>query len=501
MLDLASKFPESIAAVDLGSNSFHLIVARTTSGEPVVVDRLREMVQLASGLDDSHNLSEEAQERALECLGRFGERARHIPASSVRAVGTNTLRTAHNAAEFLVRAEEALGHSIETISGIEEARLIFLGVAHSMAESDASRLVLDIGGGSTELIVGRSFQPAYMESLYMGCVSMSRAHFHKGEITPGRWKRAELRALQELEPVRAHFRSLGWEQAVGASGTVRAVSAVVEESGWSKKGITPKALKRLRDEMIEAEHIDDLDVPGLSPNRRSVFAGGVVVLAAAFDALGIESMEYSEGSLREGLLYDLLGRIRQEDVRGRTVSALGDRYHVDWKQAARVESTALGLLGQVAEDWRLTSVEWRQLLSWAAQLHEIGLDIAHAQHDRHGEYIIAASDLFGFSREEQKLLATLVRAHRRKLPLSAIKALPRQRGRAVERLAILLRLAVVLHRSRGPDSAPEIELTTGKKSVRLRFGEGWLEGHPLTHADLQSESEHLAAIGYELEVE
>jgi exopolyphosphatase/guanosine-5'-triphosphate,3'-diphosphate pyrophosphatase len=465
------------------------------------MDRLREMVQLASGLDDSLNLSEEAQERALECLGRFGERVRHMPASAVRVVGTNTLRTAQNTAEFLVRAEEALGHAIETISGMEEARLIYLGAAHSMAESDAKRLVVDIGGGSTELIVGTSFQPVFMESLYMGCVSMSRAHFKKGEITTGRWKRAELRALQELEPVRARFRNLGWEQAVGASGTIRTVRDVVEASGWSKKGITPKALKRLRDEMLEAGHIDDLDLPGLSPNRRSVFAGGVVVLAAAFDALGIESMQYSEGSLREGLLYDLLGRIRQEDVRGRTVSALGDRYHVDWKQAARVESTVLSLLRQVAEDWRLTSVAWQQRLSWAAQLHEIGLDIAHAQYHRHGEYIIAASDLFGFSREDQKLLATLVRAHRRKPPVSAIKALPRQRGRAIERLTILLRLAVLLHRSRGPEPAPDVELTPAKKSLKLRFAEGWLDVHPLTHADLQSESEYLATLGYDLEFE
>ncbi len=501
MLDLSAPFPDIIAAVDLGSNSFHLIVARTTSGEPAVVDRLREMVQLASGLDDSLNLSDEAQERALECLGRFGERVRSVPASAIRVVGTNTLRTAHNAAEFLVRAEEALGHSIETISGIEEARLIYLGVAHGMAESDARRLVLDIGGGSTELIVGTSFQPVYMESLYMGCVSMSREGFRKGVITSGRWKRAELRALQELETVRSRFRHLGWEQAVGASGTIRTVRDVVEALGWSKKGITPKALKRLRDEMLEAGHFDNLDLPGLSPNRRSVFVGGVVILAAAFDALGIESMQYSEGSLREGLLYDLLGRIRQEDVRGRTVSALGDRYHVDWKQAARVESTALGLLAQVADDWHLTSVDRRLLLSWAAQLHEIGLDIAHAQYHRHGEYIIGASDLFGFSREEQNLLATLVRAHRRKLPVSAITALPRQRGRAIERLAILLRLAVVLHRSRGPEPTPEVELTATKKSVKLRFPEGWLEIHPLTHADLQSEGEHLAAIGYDMEVE
>ena len=500
MLDLAAPFPESIAAVDLGSNSFHLVVARTASGEPVVVDRLREMVQLAAGLDESRKLSPESQERALECLRRFGERVRHMPASSVRAVGTNTLRSAHRAKEFLAAAEEALGHPIETISGIEEARLIYLGVVHSLAPSDSRRLVIDIGGGSTEMIVGRSFEPMVMESLYMGCISISRKHFEDGEIAKSAWERAELEALRELAAVRTRFRSLGWEQAIGASGTVRAVERVVRESGWSKSGIGVKSLERLRDEMIAAGHAERLQMPGLSADRRRVFAGGVVVLTAAFEALGIESMQYSEGALREGVLYDLLGRIRNEDVRGRTVSALGDRYHVDWKQATRVESTALGLLDNVATAWRLTSVESRQLLSWAAQLHEIGLDIAHAQYHRHGEYVVAASDLLGFSREEQRMLATLVRAHRRKPPVSTLRALPRRWGRRIERLAILLRIAVVLHRSRSPDAVPEPEVATEKKSLRLAFPQGWLEQHPLTAADLRSESEYLADMGYRLEV-
>jgi exopolyphosphatase/guanosine-5'-triphosphate,3'-diphosphate pyrophosphatase len=500
LLDLATPFPESVAAVDLGSNSFHLVVARTTSGEPVVVDRLREMVQLAAGLDESRRLSRESRERALECLRRFGERVRHMPESCVRAVGTNTLRRARGVKEFLAAAEEALGHPIETISGIEEARLIYLGVVHSLAASDARRLVVDIGGGSTELIVGQSFEPTTMESLYMGCVSISRAHFSDGEIGKAAWERAELEALRELEPIRTRFRNLGWEQAIGASGTVRAVERVVRESGWSKGGIGVKALERLRDEMLAAGHADRLEMPGLSADRRRVFAGGVVVLAAAFEALGIESMQYSEGALREGVLYDLLGRIRNEDVRGRTVSALGDRYHVDWKQATRVESTALGLLEKVAAPWRLTSVESRQILSWAAQLHEIGLDIAHAQYHRHGEYVIASSDMLGFSRDEQRMLATLVRGHRRKLPLSTLAALPRQEGRRIERLAILLRIAVVLHRSRSPDAVPEPDVAAERKSLRLAFPKGWLAQHPLTAADLGSESDYLASVGYRLEV-
>jgi exopolyphosphatase/guanosine-5'-triphosphate,3'-diphosphate pyrophosphatase len=292
MLDLASPVPESVAAVDLGSNSFHLIVARVSSGEPVVVDRLREMVQLASGLDRSKRLSEKARNRALDCLRRFGERLRSMPVDSVRAVGTNTLRVAHDTDPFLAEAEEALGHPIETISGIEEARLIYLGVVHSLAEPTSRRLVLDIGGGSTELIVGDGFDPLRMESLYMGCISMSRAHFSDGGISSGRFKRAELEALQELEPVRARFRGVDWEQAIGASGTVRAVGSVIRAAGWSKKCVTAKSLRRLRDAMIELGHVDLLELPGLNPNRRSVFPGGVAILSAAFEALGIDEMRH-----------------------------------------------------------------------------------------------------------------------------------------------------------------------------------------------------------------
>jgi exopolyphosphatase/guanosine-5'-triphosphate,3'-diphosphate pyrophosphatase len=356
VLDLAAPLPESVAAVDLGSNSFHLIVARINAGEIVIVDRLREMVQLAAGLDADRRLDDEASERAIDCLKRFGERVRHMPAGTVRAVGTNTLRSARQADEFLLEAEEALGHPIETISGIEEARLIYLGVAHSLANQGSRRLVLDIGGGSTELIIGEDFEPLLMESLYLGCVTASRRYFGDGKIEAKGWRKCELAALQELEPVRTRYRDAGWEEAVGASGTVRSVAAVVEASGWSKRGITPKALRRLRDAILEAGHVDGLDFEGLNPARRPVFPGGVALLSALFESLQIERLLPADGALREGLLNDLVGRIRQEDVRRRSVTALADRYHVDWKQAHRVEYTALQLLVQTSDAWGLDSV-------------------------------------------------------------------------------------------------------------------------------------------------
>jgi len=482
---------QSFAAVDLGSNSFHLLIAREEGGELVVVDRMREMVQLALGLNKKRRLSERAQQEALDCLGRFGERIRHMPPFCVRAVGTNTLRRARNAAEFLPAAEEVLGHPIETISGVEEARLIYAGVTHGQAEPSARRLVLDIGGGSTELIVGEALTPLAMDSLYMGCASMTAARFPDGKITAKNWDAATLAALQEIEPVRKRMRALGWTHVVGASGTIRSVASVAREAGWIDAEITPKSLKRLRDYLIEAGDVAGLEE--LSERRRRVFPGGVAILSAAFTALGIDSMAVSDSALREGLLVDLLGRAREVDARSRSVGALGDRYHVDREQAQRVEQTALELFGSVAADWKLDSAELQKVLSWSAQLHEIGLDIAHAHYHKHGEYIVRESDLLGFSRDEQLLLATLVRAHRRKFPEASIRELPHRR-RSVARLAILLRLAVVLHRSRDPAPLPEIDVTVDKKTVALRFPAEWLDGHPLIQADLTQEQEWLEAV-------
>lgn len=489
--------PENIAAVDLGSNSFHMLVARTKGGEPILVDRLREMVQLASGLDARGRLSPESRDRAIECLRRFGQRLRHMDSSAVRAVGTNTLRAAADAGEFLIDAERALGHAIETISGIEEARLIFLGVTRTLPGPRPRRLVVDIGGGSTELIVGDA-APLDLESLYMGCINFSRSHFGDGRLTPDNWRRAELAALQELEPVVERFRALDWEEAVGASGTIRAIDGLVRTYGWSRKGITAEALGKLRDTLLKAGRVGRLKLEGLNPRRRTTIAGGTAILSALFKALEIDVMRRSDGALREGLLYDFLGRIRDRDVRGRAVDALADRAHVDRRQAARVRQTSLSLLAQAAESWGLGTRAARQFLSWAANLHEIGLDIAHNHYHRHGQYIVAHADLAGFSLPEQQVLATLVRSHRRTFPTGVIAALPRSWSLRTERLAMPLRLSVVLHRSRSPLPLPPIELTAAGKAMDLRFPPGWLDEHPLTCADLQTETAYVREAGYQL---
>ncbi len=489
---------ETFAAIDLGSNSFHMIVCRLSNGELHVEDKLREMVRLGAGLDHKRNLDAETQQRALACLERFGQRLGGIPRQRIRAVGTNTLRVARNAGDFLARAEQALGHTIEIIAGTEEARLIYLGVAHATGVEERRRLVMDIGGGSTELIIGEGFEPRYMQSLYMGCVSMTRQYFADGSITPKALKRAELAAQVELEPVKAIYRKLGWEKALGASGSIRAIRNVVQAEGWSDDGISLDALKTLRRALLDAGHSDKLSLKGLTAERAPVFAGGVVVLLATFKALGIEQMRVSEGALREGLIHDLLGRVHHEDVRARAVNNLARRYHVDLPHARQVAETAQACAAQVADAWSLDAQESRQWLQWAALLHEIGLDIAHSGFHKHGAYIAEFTDLSGFSRNQQRLLAALIRNHRRKLSPTAFDHLAEKHRHRARHWAILLRLAVLLHRSRSPEALPKIKLKAGENRLQVKFPHGWLDTHLLTQADLAREADYLQAANFSL---
>ena len=491
--------PEFVAAIDLGSNSFHMIVASLRQGEWVVVDRLREMVRLAAGLTPAKFLTDEAQRRALDCLQRFGQRLKDMPPGSVRAVGTNTLRVARNAEPFLAQAELALGHPIDIIAGIEEARLIYQGVANSLPSDGKRRLVMDIGGGSTEYIIGVDKTPLQKESLRMGCVSMSLAHFHDGKITPKRFKRAVIAAQRELEPFEKTFRNGAWEQAVGASGTMRTVERILVGSGWSKEGITVEGLNQLTDALLAAGHCDKVQLPELGTDRKPILPGGVAIICATFKSLHIQQMKVSDGALREGLLQDLLGRIKHEDIRDRTVAALAGRFHVDTEHASRVRKTLNNMAGQVLPAGGVDKEAAQQWLDWAAALHEIGLDIAHSDYHKHGAYVIENGDLPGFSKQDQKLLANLVRFHRRKLNPKAFKELVKPWDMAALPLALLLRLAVLMHRSRQPEDLPPLALAFADTRTILRFPQGWLADHPLTAADLEQEAEYMQGAGLMLD--
>ncbi len=491
---------DTIAAVDLGSNSFHMIVARVSEGEFRILDRMREMVRLAAGLGEDKQLTDEAIERALTCLEQFGERLRELPRGAVRVVGTNTLRKARNAWSFIHRAQLALGHPIDIISGHEEARLIYLGVSHGLDDSADERLVMDIGGGSTEFILGRRFEPHYTESVHMGCVSFSDRFFSDGQIKADQIQAAEIAARQELEPFEFSFRRHGWESVIGASGTILAVRDIVIQQSWSEEGITAKSLEALKAELIDRGRVDNLSLKGLSDDRRAVLPGGVAILSATFEALGIERMFVSGSALREGLLYDLLGRIHQEDVRERTVSDLARRYAFDEEQSKRVASLAETLYHDAACGWSLEHEDYRRLLRWAATLHEIGLSVSHSQYHKHGGYLLMHHDLPGFARGEQRRLAALVRGHRRKFPSAEFERLPAEHQKAVQRLCVLLRLATLLHRRRSGEPLPAIKVNADGNSLKLTFPKDWLGEHPLLRADLESEAGYLKAAGFKLKI-
>ena len=489
-----------LAAVDLGSNSFHMVVARYSHGQLVIIDRLREMVRLGAGVDAEGRLDREVGARALACLERFGQRLRDMHARDVRVVGTNALRKAHRKQAFLERARAAIGHPIEIISGREEARLIYSGVAHTLPRMDGRRLVVDIGGGSTELIIGEGLEPLELESTQMGCVSNTSEFFADGKLSSKRLARARVAARQELEPIQGAFRQCGWDQAVGSSGTVRAIGEAIRELRPGLTAITPEGLELLLDTLLTAGHVRNLALAAIDEERRAVFPAGVAILAEIFEVLGCERMEIADGAMRDGLLWDMIGRLTHEDARERTVGAMQARYHVDRAQSERVERTLLGLLEQVATAWQLDDPVAAQLLEWSARLHEIGLDVSHSRHHQHGAYLLENADMPGFTREEQRVLARIVGSHRRKLVLEGFdQLLPPWDKRAIH-LIVLLRLAVLLHRGRGNASLPDLQLLPRGRSLEVRFPVRWLKDHPLTVADLRQEIELLRAVDFRLKV-
>ncbi len=489
--------PQHLAAVDLGSNSFHMVVARIEDGHIHILDNLKEMVRLGAGLDKKGRLSEEARDRALQCLKRFGERVTDLSPGSVAAVGTNTLRQAKNSRHFLNEAHEALGHPIAVIAGKEEARLVYLGVSHSLVDEDGKRFVMDIGGGSTELIIGENFEPLHLRSLEMGCVSMSRAFFKHGRLKKKNWIKAGLGAHLLLRPVRRHFQKVDYNSATGASGTIKAVGKVVQGLGLESYDITLDSLHKIREKMIDAGHVNDLDLPGLKADRKPVFAGGLAVLIATFEALKIESMQVSDGALREGLLYERLGRIQSEDTRLKTVSSVQHRFQISQKHARRVSKKANQFLTACEKEWEI-GLDYQEILHWACSLHEIGLAVSLSGYQKHGAYLLDNADLPGFSYEEQSWMSLLVRCHRKKISNKLFSDLPYKDQKIALRLVVLLRLATLLHRSRKEETAVIEKIIPGEHSLTLLFAKDELLNHPLQLASLEQEAKYLRKVDFDL---
>ncbi|MEO8203916.1 MAG: exopolyphosphatase [Betaproteobacteria bacterium] len=483
-----------LAAVDLGSNSFHLAIGRVVDGQIYPLDSLREPVRLGGGLTADKRLDRATQARALDALAKFGERLRGFSPQAVRVVGTNTLRVAKNAPQFLHDAREALGFPIEVIAGREEARLIYVGVAHSLPAGDQKRLVVDIGGGSTELIIGRGLEPRLTESLYMGCVSFSLRFFPGGDIDKQRMKAAEFAARNELAGIVREYRSAGWEEAVGSSGTIKVVAELVAQDGFAAGGIPREGLERLRAQLIKQGRADPDRLPGLRVDRVPVLPGGVAILSAVFDAFGIDHMAVSEGALRQGVLYDLLGRVEHRDMREATVNQFVRRYHVDEAQAERVRVLALrlydGLVPRVEDD------PDRQMLDWAARLSEVGLSIAHAQYHKHTAYVLSNADMPGFSRMEQQRLARLVLAHRGKLGKMHDAGLEG----ADWRLVFALRIATLFLRSRTDAILPPLRVAGDAGGFGIEVPQAWLDENPLTGSAFDTESEAWKAVGMSLRI-
>jgi exopolyphosphatase/guanosine-5'-triphosphate,3'-diphosphate pyrophosphatase len=483
-----------LAAVDLGSNSFRLQVARVENNQLYMLDGLRESVRLAAGLGEDKRLDKAAQQRALACLQRFGERLRGLPAGAVRAVATNSLRVAKNAAEFLPKAEAALGFPIEVIAGREEARLIYLGVAHGLPQSEGKRLVMDIGGGSTEFIVGHGLQPLKLESLYMGCVSYSLRYFPDGKITKSSLKQAELAARNELQTIVAEFSHGHWHNALGSSGSARMLCDVLEQNGYSKSGITRLGLELLREQLLKVGDVHRLELLGLKADRIPVLPGGFAIMYAAFCELGIEKMDTALGALREGVLYDQLGRFHHNDMRDVTAKQFMRRYHVDVQQAERVALLADQLARQFFDE-QAGEDSLRQL-GWAASMHEIGISVAHSGYHKHTAYILKNADMPGFSRKEQERLSMIALAHR--------GSLDKMRGmlKAPEdiALAMSLRLAALFYRNRGNIAVPVMQTRFSGTKFHLVLTPGWLAQNPLTDTALQDEARQWKELGVSVQV-
>ena len=485
-----------LAAIDLGSNSFHLIIVKIEHGEMRPVETLAEKVQLGAGLENGQ-LSQEAIDRGLECLTRFAQLLESIEPERIRVVGTNALRVAKNRHDFTRPARRILGAKVDVIYGREEARLVYLGVAHSLADDAQSRLVIDIGGGSTEFIIGERFEPQRLESLQMGCVSFGRVCFPEGLINKDNYRNAYDRARVQAFHIRHRYNANHWEECVGSSGTLQAIETIITQNAWGEGGIDRKGLASLEKKLLTFETMDEIKLDGLAATRRSVIIPGVAITSALFDVLGIGHMRTSKGALREGVIYDLMGRLSHEDVRERTVNALMQRYAVDNELAEVVERRARTLFTATRMSWHLTTSDW-DLLHWAARTHEIGMAISHKHFNRHSAYLLRNADLPGFSQEEQEQLAVLALGQRGKLSDTLFTDIADTDQVRIKYLLAIMRLATCFKYVEKLAQLPDFSILASEHALTLEFPENWLQEHPLTARELGDEQNVLSKMGLDL---
>ena len=480
-----------IAAIDLGSNSFHMIVARIVNGSIQVLSRLKQKVKLAEGLDENAVLNQEAITRGVNCLALFAERLQGFPVENVNVVGTYTLRRAVNNDEFLRQAAKVFPYPINIISGQTEAKTIYAGVCHTQPEK-GRKLVVDIGGGSTEMIIGDDFTPLVAESRHMGCVSFATQFFTDGVISPENFQRARQSAVNKIEDLGFEYRKLGWQSVLGSSGTIKTVAQVIATNLDPNGTITAERLNALIEQILQAKHFTELNINGLNQDRVDVFVPGLAILSAVFEVFHIQQMRYSDGALREGVIYSLEKNFQVADIRARTAWGLSEQFNIDQAQAHRVADSA-NLLSAQYKDWQSTEFieEMREILLWAARLHEVGIVINHKGLQKHSAYILQNMELPGFDREQQRLLTALVRWHISTIKPAEFFKFARYSEQDVMALMRLLRLAVILNKSRQATETAKnftLEMHRTLNDWTLNFESGYLDRNPLIWNELRAES-------------
>lgn len=486
------------AVIDLGSNSFHMLMVKVVGGSVQIIGRVKRKVRLAAGLNDNLVLSRKAMKRGWECLALFAERLQDIPSANISIVGTATLRLAKNVKTFLKEAETILGQRVTVISGEDEARLIYLGVAHT-SNCEHNRLVIDIGGASTEVVIGQGFSPALLASLNMGCVTYLERFFSDHLLSEENFHAAIEEATQHVTTIADAFQQEGWQIAVGASGTVQAVQEILVAQGKDEV-ITLLKLEDIMQQALVCGRIEQLSIAGLAQERKQVFASGLAILIALFRTLNIAGMTLSGGALREGVLYGMLPQLQHTNVRNRTINSLMVRYSIDQQHAQRVAEMATELAAQLQKKWDLNKFEGHSMLRSSALLHELGLLIEYKNHHHHGAYIITHSDLPGFTRAQQQLVMALVYNHRADISREVIARQTMTSVLLTVRLSRILRLAVVLSMRRRHEVLPQVTISSKGEALLLQMPEGWLEQHPLMRAELEQEVQYQQQAGWELAI-
>jgi len=494
------SLPENyLGALDIGSNSFHFVFARVIDSNLQILHSEKYQVKLASGLDSKNHLDQNAIDRAISTLKDIAPLTSKLTPNNFRVVATYTMRKATNAHQLLAEAAQVFPFDIEVISGHEEARLIYQGVAHHTSPN-VQRIVIDIGGGSTECVLGKDFDTKYLTSLNIGCVSFYSQFFANGELTQAAFKQAITQAELEAEVHAKRFQRIGWQQTLGTSGTIKAIYNLINANNELPLPITVKQLHKLKDKLIKLGHVDAIDWPNLKENRRKILAPGLAILIGIMEMLKIKQLTYCEYSLREGVLFEQFESLSFQDVRQRTINSLSSRFNIDLEQAGQVKTLAKSMFNQVRDSWKLNAIPYERLLLWSAQLHEIGFDINTSAYHRHGKYILLNADLPGFNVEQQQALAYLVENQRKKAQVPDDSLWYVLKSKSIVRCAIILRLAILLNQQRQLTTSPAFEIHAQGKEIELTFEQGWLEEKAIIRADLENERQHIAALGYQLQI-